>query len=61
LNQVYKGLNVDGCLFKVIFNEENRVKSTSGTIVPNLDLDVVPKLSEDEAIEFARPALPQDM
>jgi Zn-dependent metalloprotease len=59
--QVYKGLNVDGCLFKVIFNEENRVKSTSGTIVPNLDLDVVPKLSEDEAIEFARPALPQDM
>eukprot|EP00029_Vermamoeba_vermiformis_P000720 TRINITY_DN1091_c0_g1_i1.p1 TRINITY_DN1091_c0_g1~~TRINITY_DN1091_c0_g1_i1.p1 ORF type:complete len:670 (+),score=109.92 TRINITY_DN1091_c0_g1_i1:34-2010(+) len=59
--QVYKGLPVDGCLLKVNFNRENQVVSSSSTIVADLDLDVVPKISENEAIDLARPALPTDM
>lgn len=58
---MYKGLPVDGSLLKVVFNAENRAVSSSGALVPNLELDVVPKISGKDAIALARPSLPQDM
>jgi hypothetical protein len=59
--KVYQGLIVESAMLKVKFNVENQVVSTTGSVVPNLKLSVVPALTAPEALQLSRSVLPTDM
>jgi Zn-dependent metalloprotease len=60
--QVHHGLEVEGCLLKVIFDADNRVVSTSGSLVQDLaHLNLVPSISKQVTLEYARKSLPTDL
>ncbi len=59
--QLYEGLIVESALLKVTFDADNTVVSSSSTIIPDLNLSIVPTVTEQQAIDIARQALTNSM
>lgn len=54
LQQMYKNVPVEGKTILVHINKEKEVKSISANYLPDIDLDVAPKISKEKATKAAR-------
>lgn len=54
LQQMYKDVPVEGKTALVHINKEKEVRSVSAKYLPNIDLDVTPKITKENAIEAAK-------